>query len=120
MNEKAKNWIVYSIHLQIFAALTIATIFIELIWIIEGYLKVDLFYFQTNKTITQPSPREIIYSIFFITFMVLTLTIASFSLYAFIFILHILNSNPAKTAPMCSLALYCSLINLFLFHFFYL
>ena len=117
MKEKTKNWIVYTIHLQIFATLTIATIFVELIWIIEGFLKVYRYNFQANNTITQPSAREIGYSIFFITFMVMNLTIASFSLYAFIFILHILDSNPAKTAPMCAFALDFSLINLYLFHF---
>ncbi|HEY0090286.1 MAG TPA: hypothetical protein VGB37_15665, partial [Candidatus Lokiarchaeia archaeon] len=50
-------------------------------------------------------------------FMILNLTIASFSLYTFIFVLHVLDSNPAKTAPVCTLAIDCSLINLYLFHF---
>jgi hypothetical protein len=48
----------------------------------------------------------------------LNLTVATFSLYTFIFVLQILNTNPAKTAPVCALAIDCSLLNLYLFHFF--
>ncbi len=38
-----------------------------------------------------------------------------FSIYAFIFVLHVLDSNPAKTMPVCAIAIDIALINLFFY-----
>lgn len=118
MNSKKKNWIIYSIQLQFFVALTIITIFIEFVWLFEDIFFINLIKAHPTTKTTIPSPEEIIISISFIIFLVLNLSVASFSLYAFIFILHVLDSNPAKTAPVCALAIDSALINLFLYHFF--
>jgi hypothetical protein len=40
---------------------------------------------------------------------------AIFSIYAFIFILHVLDTNPAKTAPVCAIAIDFALINFFFY-----
>ena len=116
MKEKTKNWTVFGGHLIIFLFMTLMTIFIELIWLFEVIFNFDPYDLESYVIITPPS-HEIFYSVIIIVYMVLNLTIASFSLYTFIFVLQILNTNPAKTAPMCALAIDCSLINLFLFHF---
>ncbi|MFX1394535.1 MAG: hypothetical protein ACFFAH_13295 [Promethearchaeota archaeon] len=118
MNSRKKNWIVYSIQLQFFVALTIITIFIEFVWLFEEIFFINLINSHPNTRTAIPSIEEFSISISFIIYMVLNLGVASFSLYAFIFILHVLDSNPAKTAPVCALATDCALINLFLYHFF--
>ena len=117
MNTKTKNWIVYGFQLQFFIILTIITIFIEFVWLFEAFIPLNLSDSHRNTRTTVPSVQEVIFSISFVTFMVFNLGMASISLYAFIFILRVLDSNPAKTAPMCALAIDCSLINLFLYHY---
>jgi len=116
MKEKTKNGIVFSGHLIIFLFLTLMTIFIELIWLVEVVFNFDPYDIESYE-ITVPSAHEIFYSIIIIAYIVLNLTVATFSLYTFIFVLQILNKNPARTTPMCALAIDCSLINLFFFHF---
>lgn len=103
MEAKIKNWLAYALQLQFFLALTIITIFLEFAWLFDD--------------ISEPSAQKIIFSLFFISFIFINLSIASFSMYAFIFIFHVLDKNPIKTAPVCPLALDCALVNIFLCHF---
>ena len=117
MNPNTKNWIVYVFQLQFFIMLTIITVFIQFIWLFETIMPLNLSNSNRNIRTTEPSFQEVFFSISFVIFMVFNLGIATFSLYAFIFILHVLDSNPAKTAPICAFAIDCSLINLFLNHF---
>ena len=62
-----------------------------------------------------PSTPAVIISILFVTIIILNLSMAVFSMYAFIFILHVLDSNPAKTAPVCAMSIDLALINFFLY-----
>lgn len=117
MNAKTKNWIVYGFQLQFFVALTIITIFVEFLWLFEGLIHQNLSYSNPPSRTAAPSVQEVGFSISLVTFMILNLGIACISLYGFIFILNVLDSNPAKTAPVCALAIDCALINLFLYHF---
>ena len=114
MKSKTKNWIVYSFQLLFFVTLTFIIIFIEFVWLFEGLIPLD--YRPTTRT-AAPPVQEIVFSIFFVTLMVLNLGMASFSLYTFIFILHIFDANPANTAPMCPLAIDCAMINFLLYHY---
>ncbi len=108
MDAKTKNWIVYGFQLQFFCILSIIIIFFELVRLFEVI-------FPPNFSV-----QEIVFSVSLITFMILNLGIASFSMYAFIFVLHILESNQgARTLPVCALAIDCALINLFFYHFFF-
>ena len=117
MKPTTKNWIVYVFQIQFFIMLTIITVFIQFIWLFEAIMPLNLF--DSHKSIRTPIPsvNEVIFSLSFAIFMVFNLGMATFSLYAFIFILHVLDSNPAKTAPICAFAIDCSLVNLFLNHF---
>jgi len=117
MNPKTKNWIVYCFQILFFLMLTIITVFIEFIWLFEAIMPLNLFDSNRNIRTPVPSVLEVFFSITFSIFMVFNLGIATFSLYAFIFILHVLDTNPAKTAPICAFAIDCSLINIFLNHF---
>ena len=117
MNPNTKNWIVYGFQILFFLMLTIITVFIEFIWLFEAIMPLNLFDSNRNIRTPVPSVLEVFFSITFSIFMVFNLGIATFSLYAFIFILHVLDTNPAKTAPICAFAIDCSLINIFLNHF---
>ncbi len=117
MNPKTKNWIVYGFQILFFFMLTIITVFIEFIWLFEAIIPLNLFDSNRNIRTPVPSVDEVIFSISFAIFIVFNLGIATFSLYSFIFILHVLDTNPAKTAPICAFAIDCSLVNLFLNHF---
>ncbi len=104
MNVKTKNWIFYGFQLQFFTILTVITIFIEIRWLFEMSVIIAL--------------SSVIFSIFFISFMLLNLVIACFSMYAFVFILHVLDSNPIRTAPVCPIAIDLAIINLFFYYIF--
>jgi len=108
MNNKTKNWIVYYIHLQFFIPLTFITIFLEVLWLFDV--------FNTPNSTHLPV-QEVFFSLTFIIFMGFNIGMACFSMFSFIFVLHILDSNPLKTAPICPLAIDSALINIFLFHF---
>ncbi len=62
-----------------------------------------------------PSTPEVIISILFVALIILNLSMALFSMYAFIFVLHVLDSNPAKTMPVCAIAIDVALINFFFY-----
>ena len=114
MKAKIKNWFVYGFQLIFFIALTLIIIFIELIWLFEAFIPLDS---RPATRTAEPSPQEVIFSILFVTLMILNLGLASFSLYTFIFILHVFDANPANTAPMCPLAIDCAMMNFLLYHF---
>ena len=114
MKSKTKNWIVYSFQLLFFITLTVIIIFIEFVWLFEDFIPLD---FHPPTRTAPPSVQEVVFSIVFVTLMVLNLGVASFSMYTFIFILHIFDSNPANTAPMCAIAVDSALINFLLCHF---
>ncbi len=104
MKAKTKNWIVYGFQLQFFTILTFIAIFIQIIWL-----------FEISVIMAFPS---VIFSILFISLMLLNLVVACFSMYSFIFILHVLDSNPIRTAPVCPIAIDFAIINLFFYHIF--
>ena len=114
MNAKSKNWIVFVFQLQFFTTLTIIIVILEFIWLY------DIFFYPLNfpfppSRLTVPSTPQIFISILFVTFVIMNLSMAIFSIYAFIFVLHVLDSNPAKTAPVCAVAIDFALINFFFY-----
>ena len=116
MNAKSKNWIVFVFQLQFFTTLTLVIIFLEFIWLYE------IFFYPLNFPLpftpsqpTVPSTLQIFVSILFVSFVIMNLSMAIFSIYAFIFVLHVLDSNPAKTAPVCAVAIDFALINFFFY-----
>ena len=116
MNVKSKNWIVFCLQLQFFSILTFVIVFLEFVWLYEVIFYPLNFPFPvppTNTTI--PSSLQIFISIVFVSFVILNLSMAIFSIYAFIFILHVLDTNPAKTAPVCAIAIDFALINFFFY-----
>lgn len=116
MNTKSKNWIIFIFQLLFFTALTFIIIFLEFLWIYEIYFYTLNFPFpHPPSQVTVPSIPVVIISILFVTFIILNLGMAIFSMYAFIFVLHVLDSNPAKTAPVCAVAIDFALINFFFY-----
>jgi len=112
----SKNWIVFIFQLLFFTTLTFIIIFLEFLWIYEIYFYPLNFPFpRPPSRVTMPSIPEVIISILFVTLIVLNLSMTIFSIYAFIFILHVLDSNPAKTAPVCVVAIDFALINFFFY-----
>ena len=116
MNVKSKNWVIFLFQLLIFTALTFIIIFLEFLWIYEIYFYPLNFPFpQPPSQVAVPSMLEVIISILFVALIILNLSMAIFSMYAFIFILHVLDSNPAKTAPVCAVSIEVALISFFLY-----
>ncbi len=116
MNVKSKNWIVFCLQLQFFSTLTFVIIFLEFVWLYEVFFYPLKFPFPVPPTNTKiPSRLQIFLSILFVSFVILNLSMAIFSIYAFIFILHVLDTNPAKTAPVCAIAIDFALINFFFY-----
>ena len=116
MRAKFKNWIVFLIQLQFFIPLTWIFTFLEFVWVYEIYFDPSDFFFPVPPSQpTMPSIPQIIISISFALFVILNLIMAIFSVYGFIFVLHILDSNPAKTAPVCAIAIDVALINFFFY-----
>jgi len=119
MRAKLKNWIVFLFQLLFFIALTWITTFLEFVWVYEIY------FYPTNIPFpipppqpTMPSIPQIIISISFALFIILNTFMAIFSIYAFVFVLHVLDSNPAKTAPVCAIAIDVAIINFFFYQLF--
>ncbi len=117
MNVKIKNWSAYIFQIGLFSIFTIILIFIEFRWVMEIYFHPYLPEWNLPIRIAIPPVQEILLSIGYIAFFIFNFGIASFSMYVFIFILHVLDSNFARTVPICAFAIDCSLVNLFLFHF---
>ena len=116
MKAKAKNWIVFLIQLQFFTTLILVIIFLEFVWVYEIYFYPLNFPFPVPPSQpTVPSIHQILISISFITFAIVNFCMTIFSIYAFIFLLHVLDSNPAKTAPVCAIAIDVALINFFFY-----
>ena len=116
MKGKLKNWIVFLFQFQFFTTFTLVTSFLEFVWVYEIYFyPLNFFFpFPPSHPIV-PSVQQIIISIVFVSFVVLNLCMAIFSIYGFVFVLHVLDSNPAKTAPVCAIAIDVALINFFFY-----
>ncbi|MFX1256956.1 MAG: hypothetical protein ACFFAN_03790 [Promethearchaeota archaeon] len=117
MNVKAKNWIIFGFQFQFFFTLTFIIIFLEFAWILETFVHPNFSDPRLPTRKSLPSLQEIIFSMSFSTVLLLNLFLAMFSMYVFIFLLHVLDSNPAKTAPVCAIAIDIATIDFFLYHF---
>lgn len=116
MKTKSKNWIVFLIQLQFFITLILVIIFLEFVWVYEIYFYPLNFPFPVPPSQpTVPSIHQIMISISFVSFAIMNFCMAIFSIYAFIFVLHVLDSNPAKTAPVCAMAMDVALISFFFY-----
>lgn len=116
MNEKLKNWIIFIFQLSIFTPLTLIIIFLEFLWIYEIYFYPLNFPFpHPPSKVVVPTIPEVIISILFASLIILNLCMAIFSMYGFIFFLHVLDSNPAKTAPVCAISIDIALLNFFFY-----
>ena len=116
MNEKLKNWILFIFQLSFFTMVTLIIIFLEFLWIYEIYFYPLNFPFpHPPSNAVMPSMPKVIISILFVSLIILNLSIAIFSMYGFIFFLHVLDSNPAKTAPVCAMSIDITLLNFFLY-----
>jgi len=116
MKAKSKNWIVFCLQLQFFSILTFVIVFLEFVWLYEVFFYPLNFPFPVPPSHPPvPSNLEIFISIVFVSFVILNLSMAIFSIYAFIFILHVLDTNPAKTAPVCAISIDFALINIFFY-----
>ena len=113
---KLKNGIVFVFQLQFFIILTLVISFLEFVWVYEIYFYPLNFFFPVppSQPIV-PSIQQIIISILFVSFVIVNLCMAIFSIYGFIFILRVLDKNPAKTAPVCAIAIDIALINFFFY-----
>jgi len=116
---KLKNGIVFVFQLQFFITLALVISFLEFVWVYEIYFyPLNFpFPFPPSQPIV-PSIPQIIISILFVSFVILNLCMAIFSIYGFVFVLHVLDSNPAKTAPVCAIAIDVALINFFFYQLF--
>lgn len=116
MKAKLKNGIIFLFQLQFFTTLALVIIFLEFVWVYEIYFyPLNFpFPFPPSQPIVPPTPQVII-SILFVSFALINLCMAIFSIYAFIFVLHVLDSNPAKTAPVCAIAIDVALISFFFY-----
>jgi len=116
MRAKLKNGIVFVFQLQFFIILTLVISFLEFVWVYEIYFYPLNFPFPVppSQPIV-PSIQQVIISILFVSFVIVNLCMAIFSIYGFIFILRILDKNPAKTAPVCAIAIDIALINFFFY-----
>lgn len=116
MNSKSKNWVIFIFQLLFFTPLTFIIIFLEFLWIYEIYFyPLNFPVPHPPSQVAVPSTPEVIISILFVALIILNLSMALFSMYAFIFILHVLDSNPAKTAPVCAVSIELALINFFIY-----
>ncbi|TFG25663.1 MAG: hypothetical protein EU529_00185 [Promethearchaeota archaeon] len=115
--NKVKNWTAFIFQVQLFLTLTIFMIFLEFSWFLEVYLHPKFSDPRLPTRTDIPSIEEIVFSMSFSTLLFLNLFLAMFSMYVFIFLLHVLDSNPAKTAPVCAIAIDFAMINIFLYHF---
>lgn len=116
MNEKLKNWIVFIFQLLFFTPLTLIIIFLEFLWIYEIYFYPLNFPFpHPPSKIVVPTIPKVTVSFLFVSLIILNLNMAIFSMYGFIFFLHVLDSNPAKTAPVCAMSIDIALINFFFY-----
>lgn len=112
MNVKFKNSFVFWFQVAFFSAIIVLIFFIEVIRLIT------IFIMNSNKGAFISSGYEVSFLIIYLILLIVNYIIASFSLYVFIFVLHVLDSNPVKTAPVCALALDFAVLNLFFFNFF--
>ncbi len=112
----SKNWIIFIFQLLFFTILIIIIIFLEFLWIYEIYFYPLNFPFpHPPSKVAVPSIVEVIISILFASLIILNLCMAIFSMYGFIFFLHVLDSNPAKTAPICAMSIDIALLNFFFY-----
>ncbi|MFX1273881.1 MAG: hypothetical protein ACFFBP_02970 [Promethearchaeota archaeon] len=116
MNSKTKNRIVFRFQVIFFIILIFLTVVYGFSWLLNFLDPLNVLSNFIPKTNPIPPIEMIIFTIFSITLMFLNWALASFSLYAFVFILRILESNPEKTTPICAMTLDVMIITQFLFH----